>query len=137
MEFCVDDRGAYVSDLHTRWDFCFNEDGSVLRRAQIWETASSFTTYRLISYDDTTFSKYSFVYDSNDETGVYEVRVCFGQDFEYVLILGVSEDGVIVVNGLFGDMQVYKQKLNGEMIPNSGKFVEQYFSRDTSLPELD
>lgn len=133
MEFCVYSTGAPNGYLQTRWSFCFNEDGSVLRRAQIWESTSS-TTYRMVSYDDTTFSSYSLVYDINEETGIYEVLVCFGQDFEYVLTLGVDNDGEIVVQGLLGDMQVYE--VNGSRVdPNSGKYFEQYFGKDTHLPE--
>ena len=105
-----------------RWDYEFHSDGTLLRRKQLWKENVYVTGsgYELDSYEDTVFSGYSLAYGSNDETGVYEVCIQFGYDFEYVLNLGIAEDGTIVVIGFYGTV---------------GTQGDSWYSRDSHLPE--
>lgn len=126
-----------ITKLNTRWDYAFDEDGNVLRREQLWERQSH-GGYVMVSYKDYELP-YTLIYDTNEETGVYEARILIGSEGaqrEYVLYLGINEDDEIVVIGFVGDMLVYDQSPSGQY-NHVTRLVEQNFSRDSNLPELD
>jgi hypothetical protein len=114
----LDKHGDYADSIH----YQFMADSTVLRRSTLWNMQDGM---KVDSYDDFEL-EYSLIYDVNDETGVYEVLLRIGPEHsckDYVVHLGVSDSGVIVVNG-FHDK-------------DTSGYNEQYFSRDTKLPEKD
>ena len=112
----LDRYGDYAESMH----YEFHADGTVLRRTTSWDMQRGMD---VDSYDDFT-TQYTLIYDVNDDTGVYEVLLRVGPEHactDYVVLLGVSDSGVIVVNGFYNKA--------------SGINNQQDFSRDTRLPE--
>ena len=112
----LDRYGDYAESMH----YEFHADGTVLRRTTSWDMQRGMD---VDSYDDF-ITQYTLIYDVNDDTGVYEVLLRVGPEHactDYVVLLGVSDSGVIVVNGFYNKA--------------SGINNQQDFSRDKRLPE--
>ena len=108
--------GDFGDSMH----YAFREDGTALRRTTSWDLKGGM---KVASYEDFQLA-YTLIYDVNDDTGVYEVILRVGPEHaykDYLLHLGVSESGTIVVNG-------FQEKA-------SAGVIQIYFSRDTALPE--
>ena len=109
-----------------RWDYVFYEDGTVLRRAQVWEYTGY--GYKMKTYNDST-STYTISYGYFD--GVYKPIIKVGEGKyakEYGVVVGSKKaDGSMAVLGFMGEMQ-----------DSYGKTIEDMsFSQDSHLPELD
>ena len=108
--------GDFGDSIH----YAFSDGDTVLRRTTKWDMKRGMD---VDTYEDFRMS-YTLIYDVDDETGLYEVLIRIGPEHDYtdyVVHLGVSESGVIVVNG-------FHNKASSIHNP-------EYFSRDTRLPE--
>ena len=104
---------AYGDSIH----YEFRADGTVLRRNVSWNMEKGM---KLADYEDFEY-KYTLTYDTNDETGLYEVRLDISSGDSYIMHLGANDSGVIVVNGFVEQ--------------SAGGITERLFTRDTTMPQ--